>query len=438
MKYLTLISLLSILYLNNSFSQSVEFEEYKLDNGLHIILHQDNSAPVVSTGLMFHVGAKNEDSKKTGFAHFFEHLLGKETKNMASGEWYKILSSNGGNGNAMTSVDMTYYYAVMPSNSLRLGLWRYSEIMLSPVIDQQGIDIQREAVKEEKRMRDNQPYSRFYEALKSNLFKKHTYKNPLIGVPEHLDNAKLQDFLDFRANFYMPSNAVFVVAGDIDIDNTKKLISEYFSEVPAAPKMKREIVIEDPILEEIRAIEYDPNIQIPAIIMGFKTPSMKSRDAIILDFISTYLSDGPSSKLYKKMVDKNKTAIEVQAISIGHEDYSMYALLALPLGETELSQLILEIEEEVVKIQKNLISEKNYKKLQNKFENRFVNSNSSIQGIAQSLADYYTLYGDTNLINSTIDIYRSITREEIKDAANKYLNTNQRLILEYLPENQKN
>lgn len=162
MKYLTLISLLSILYLNNSFSQSVEFEEYKLDNGLHIILHQDNSAPVVSTGLMFHVGGKNEDSKKTGFAHFFEHLLGKETKNMASGEWYKILSSNGGNGNAMTSVDMTYYYAVMPSNSLRLGLWRYSEIMLSPVIDQQGIDIQREAVKEEKRMRDNQPYSRFY------------------------------------------------------------------------------------------------------------------------------------------------------------------------------------------------------------------------------------------------------------------------------------
>lgn len=437
MKNLILLSLISILYINNSFSQSVEFEEYNLKNGLHIILHQDNSAPVVSTGLMFHVGAKNEDSNKTGFAHFFEHLLGKETKNMESGEWYKILSSNGGNGNAMTSVDMTYYYAVMPSNSLNLGLWRYSEIMLSPVIDQEGIDIQREAVKEEKRMRDNQPYSRFYEALKSNLFKNHTYKNPLIGVPEHLDNAKLQDFLDFRNNFYMPSNAVFVVAGDIDIDNTKNLISKYFSEVPTGPKMEREMISEDPIIEELRAVEYDPNIQIPAIIMGYRTPSMKSRDAAILDFISAYLSDGPSSKLYKKMVDKNKSAIEVQAISIGHEDYSMYALLALPLGETELSQLILEIEEEVNKIQINLISEKDYEKLQNKFENRFVNSNSSIQGIANSLADYYTLYGDTNLINSTIDIYRSITREEIKDVANKYLNKNQRLILEYLPENKK-
>ena len=197
------------------------------------------------------------------------------------------------------------------------------------------------------------------------------------------------------------------------------------------------MIYEDPIIEELRAVEYDPNIQIPAIIMGYRTPSIKSRDAAILDFISAYLSDGPSSKLYKKMVDKNKSAIEVQAISIGHEDYSMYALLALPLGETELSQLILEIEEEVNKIQTNLISEKDYEKLQNKFENRFVNSNSSIQGIANSLADYYTLYGDTNLINSTIDIYRSITREEIKDIANKYLNKNQRLILEYLPENKK-
>jgi len=421
----------------NLYGQSVEFEQYKLDNGLTIILHQDNSAPVINTTLMFHVGGKNEDSNKTGFAHFFEHLLGKETKNMKSGEWYKILSSNGGNGNAATSVDLTYYYATMPSNSLKLGLWRYSEIMLHPVIDQEGIDIQREAVKEEKRIRDNQPYSRFYEALKSNLFKKHTYKNPLIGVPEHLDNAVLQDFIDFRSDFYMPSNAVFVVAGDIEIQKTKNLISKYFIEIPAAPKKERKIILEDPIVKEIRAKEFDPNIQIPAVIIGFRTPSMKSRDARVLDLISAYLSDGPSSKLYKRMVDKNKTAIEVQALNIAHEDYSMYAILSLPLGETSLDELTKEIEEEIVKIQENLISTNDYEKLQNKFENQFVNSNSSVSGIGTSLAEYYTLYGDANLINSEIEIYRSITREEIKDIAQKYLKTNQRLILEYLPENQK-
>ncbi len=437
MKKISFFFLTAIFISVNLNSQSVEFDQYKLENGLNIILHKDNTAPVVNTTLMFHVGAKNEESNKTGFAHFFEHLLGKETKNMNSGEWFKILSSNGGNGNAATSVDYTFYYATMPSNSLKLGLWRYSEIMLHPIIDQEGIDIQREAVKEEKRIRDNQPYSRFYEALKSNLFKEHNYKNPLIGVPKHLDNAILQDFLDFRSNFYMPSNAVFVVAGDIEIEKTKNLISQYFSAIPAAPKNKRNIVVENPILNEIRAKEYDPNIQIPALIIGFRTPSMKSREARVLDLISTYLSDGPSSKLYKRMVDKNKTALQVQASNIGHEDYSMYYILSLPLGETSLDELSKEIEDEISKVQQNLISENDYEKLQNKFENQFVNSNSSVSGIGVSLAEYFTLYGDANLINSEIEIYRSITRDEIRQVANKYLNTNQRLVLEYLPENEK-
>ena len=433
----TCIFLTTILLSINLYSQSVEFEQFKLDNGLNVILHKDNSAPVINTTLMFHVGAKNEDNDKTGFAHFFEHLLGDETKNMKSGEWTKIESSNGGTGNAATSVDYTFYYSTMPSNNLKLALWRYSEIMLHPIINQEGIDIQREAVKEEKRIRDNQPYSRFYEALKSNLFQEHTYKNPLIGVPEHLDNAILQDFLDFRTKFYMPSNAVFVVAGDIDTEKTKNLISEYFSAVPAAPKNVRKIIEEKPIVNEIKAVEYDPNIQIPAIIIGFRTPSMKSREARVLDLISTYLSDGPSSKLYKRMVDKNKTALQVQASNIAHEDYSMYYILSLPLGENSLNDLTKEIEEEISKVQQNLISENDYEKLQNKFENQFVNSNSSVSGIAVSLAEYFTLYGDANLINSEIDIYRSITREEIRDVAKKYLNTNQRLVLEYLPENEK-
>jgi len=438
MRKKTCIFITTILLSINLYSQSVEFEQFKLDNGLNVILHKDNSAPVINTTLMFHVGGKNEENDKTGFAHFYEHLLGKETKNMKSGEWYKILSSNGGNGNAATSVDLTYYYATMPSNNLKLGLWRYSEMMLHPIIDQEGIDIQREAVKEEKRIRDNQPYSRFYEALKYNLFNEHTYKNPLIGVIEHLDNAVLQDFLDFRTKFYMPSNAVFVVAGDIEIEKTKDLIAQYFNAVPAAPKNPRKIIVEKPIVNEIRAVEYDPNIQIPAVIIGFRTPSMKSRDARILDLISTYLSDGPSSKLYKKMVDKNKSAIEVQALNIAHEDYSMYAILSLPLGKTSLEKLTEEMQEEIVKVQENLISENDYEKLQNKFENQFVNSNSSVEGIAVSLGEYFTLYGDANLINSEIDIYRSISREEIRDVAKKYLNTNQRLILEYLPENKKN
>ena len=160
-------------------AQEINIVEYDLENGLHIILHQDNSAPVISTVLQYHVGSKDEDQGIKGFAHLFEHMLGQETKNMDSGDWFKIYRSRGGSGNASTSVDLTSYYVTLPSNSLELALWRYSEIMLHPVIDQKTIDVQREAVKEEKRQRDNQPYARFYQYLKENLFESHPYTYPL-------------------------------------------------------------------------------------------------------------------------------------------------------------------------------------------------------------------------------------------------------------------
>jgi predicted Zn-dependent peptidase len=167
---------------------------------------------------------------------------------------------------------------------------------------------------------------------------------------------------------------------------------------------------------------------------AYRTPSFKTRDARVLDMISSYLSDGKSSKLYKKIVDEKKMALQVGAINLSQEDYGMYILFGLPQGENTLASLVQEIDEEVAKIQSELISEKAYQKLQNKFENRFVNSNASVDGIANSLARFNVLYGDTNLINTEIDIYRSITREEIRAIAKKYLNKNQRLLLEYLPK----
>ena len=166
-------------------------------------------------------------------------------------------------------------------------------------------------------------------------------------------------------------------------------------------------------------------------------PSVKTRDAKVLDMISTYLSDGKSSKLYKKMVDEEKMALQVGAFNISQEDYGMYLIFGLPLGDNSLESLVKAMDEEVVKIQTNLISEKDFQKLQNKFETDFVNSNASVEGIANSLAEYYTFFGDTNLINTEIDIYRSISREEIQAVAKKYLNKNQRLVLDYLPETAK-
>ncbi len=416
-------------------AQKVEFEEYDLDNGMHVILHQDNSAPVVTTAVMYHVGAKDEQPDRTGMAHFFEHLLFEGTQNIGKGEWFKLVSSNGGRNNANTTDDRTYYYEIFPSNKLELGLWMESERLLHPIIGQDGVDTQNEVVKEEKRLRvDNQPYSRFLENVKKNIFKKHPYKGTTIGKMKHLDAATLEEFLAFNKKFYVPNNATLVVAGDINVDTTKKMIQDYFGPIPRGAAIERTIAQEDPITTPISAKAYDPNIQIPAIITAYRTPSMKTRDSRVLDMVSSYLSSGKSSILYKKLVDTKKMTLQVGAINLSQEDYGTYILFGLPQGETKLSDIVKEIDEEIVKMQTELISEKAYQKLQNKFENNFVNSNSSVDGIANSLARYNVLFGDTNLINTEIDIYRSITREEIRAVAKKYLNPNQRLTLEYLPE----
>lgn len=416
-------------------AQEVEFVQYSLDNGLDVILHQDNSAPVVTTSVMYHVGAKDENPERTGFAHFFEHLLFEGTKNIPKGEWFKIVSSNGGTNNANTSDDRTYYYEIFPSNQLELGLWMESERMLHPVIDQQGVDTQNEVVKEEKRLRvDNAPYGNILTAVKQNLFKNHPYRWSPIGSMEHLDAATLEEFRAFNDKFYVPNNATLVVAGDIEIEKTKKLIDAYFSEVPKGDPVIKEQFVEEPITQQIEATYHDPNIQIPAIALAWRTPSMKERDAYVLDMVSSVLSDGKSSRLYKKLVDDQKQALQIGAFNIAQEDYGQYVVFGLPLGDTSLETLVAEVDEEITKLQTELISQREYEKLQNKFENRYVNSNSSIAGIASSLATYHQLYGDIDLINEEIDIYRSITREEIRDVAKKYLNPNQRLKLDYLPE----
>ncbi|AUC83169.1 pitrilysin family protein [Lacinutrix sp. Bg11-31] len=416
-------------------AQEVKFEEYDLSNGMHVILHQDNTAPVVTTSVMYHVGAKDEQPDRTGMAHFFEHLLFEGTENIERGEWFKIVTSNGGSNNANTTDDRTYYYEVFPSNSLELGLWMESERLMHPIINQIGVDTQNEVVKEEKRLRvDNAPYGKFIEKIKLNIFKKHPYKGTTIGKMKHLDAASLEEFQAFNKKFYVPNNAVLVVAGDIDVASTKKMIEDYFGPIPRGEDIVRNFPKEDPITETIKAKAYDSNIQIPAIMAAYRTPAMTERDAYVLDMLSSYLSSGKTSKLYKKLVDDEKKALQVGAFSQSQEDYGTYILFGLPLGDNSLESLLAGIDEELVKVQNELMSERDYQKLQNKFENDFVNSNSSVSGIANSLARYYMLYDDVNLINNEINIYRSITREEIQAAAKKYLNPNQRVVLEYLPE----
>ena len=416
-------------------AQQIKFEEYDLPNGLHVILHQDNSAPVVTTSVMYHVGAKDEAAGRTGFAHFFEHLLFEGTKNIKRGEWFKLVSSNGGSNNANTSPDRTYYYETFPSNNEQLGLWMEAERLRHPIINQIGVDTQREVVKEEKRLRmDNQPYGGLFNAILTTLFKKHPYKGTVIGSMEDLNSAKLEEFNAFFKKYYIPNNATLVVAGDIKPEQTKKWINEYFGSIPKGTPITRNFPKETPITQEFEETIYDANIQIPAYIFAYRTPAGNERDAYILSMLGSYLSKGKSSVLYKKLVDNEKKALAVEAFNLGLVDHSIFAFFAIPMGNTSKDVLKKDIDAEIKKLQTDLISEEDYQKLQNQVENDFVNANSSVEGIANTLADSYLLKGNTNLINEEINIYRSITREDLRNAARKYLNSNQRAIINYLPK----
>jgi len=419
-------------------AQQVAFEEYTLENGLHVILHQDKSAPVVITSVMYHVGTKDEDPDKTGFAHFFEHLLFEGTANIKRGEWMKIVTGNGGNNNANTSDDRTYYYEVFPSNNLELGLWMESERMMHPVINQIGVDTQKEVIKEEKSLvMDNKPYGNLITQVKKNLFVNHPYRWETIGSIEHLNAAKLEDFQAFNKKFYVPNNAVLVVAGNFEMAQALKWIHTYFDPIKKGAPVVKKTFAETPITQPIKAQYEDANIQIPAIVAAYRTPSMKARDARVLEVISALLSDGKSSRLYKKIVDDKKMALQVGSMSYSLEDYGIYALYALPLGENSTQSILKEMDDEILKLQTELVSERDLQKLQNKIENEYVNKNSTIEGIAESLATYYLLFGDVNLVNTDIESYRTITREEIRDVARKYLNSNQRVLLDYIPSKDK-
>ena len=418
-------------------AQSLIFEEYDLPNGLHVILHPNNAAPIVTIGVMYHVGAKDEDPIRTGFAHFFEHLLFEGTQNIARGKWFDIVSANGGHNNAFTTQDKTYYYEVFPSNNLQLGLWMEAERMLHPVINEIGVSTQNSVVKEEKNQRiDNAPYGRimYRSAINPYLFKKHPYSGTVIGEVEHLDAASLEEFIAFKKKFYNPNNAVLVVAGDFDTPTTKEWIEQYFATIPnTGNAIQRNKIEEAPITETIEVTEYDPNIQIPLKLYAYRTPAMTDKDSFTIDLLSNILTDGKSARLYKKMIDEHQTALQVLAFSDAQEDYGVYIMGALPMDGVSLETLAQEMDEEIERLQTELISEREYEKLQNQIEANFVAQNSNMEGITLSLADNYTFYKDTNLINKAIDHYRAITREDIREAARKYLDKKQRLDLNYLP-----
>ncbi|GJQ62791.1 MAG: peptidase M16 [Melioribacteraceae bacterium] len=419
-------------------ANEIEFTEYTLDNGLHVILHEDNSTPIVAVSIMYHVGSKNEDPERTGFAHFFEHLMFEGSANIPRGEYFKIVQKNGGTLNANTSFDRTYYYQVLPSNQLELGLWLESERLLQLNIDSIGVETQRSVVKEERKQRlDNQPYGSILEEIFTRAYKEHPYRWTPIGSAQYIDMATLDEFMDFYDMYYVPENATLSIAGDIDVDEAKELVEKYFGTIPSG---KREIVrpeiVEPPMQAEIRDTVYD-NIQLPAVLMTYHIPAQGTEDYYAINMLTTLLSDGQSSRMYKSLVDEKQLALQAASFPFALEDPGLFIAFGLVNVGVDPLELEKGMEAEIEKVKNELIPEKEFQKLRNQIEADFISGNQTVAGIAESLSNYHVYFGDAELINTEIEKYMSVTREDIKRVANKYLQHDKRVVLHYLAKSQE-
>ncbi len=429
------IILLCVFTQNAAAQKSIAFEQYTLSNGLKVILHENKQTPIVAVTVSYHVGSKDEDPTRTGFAHFFEHLLFEGSEHIARGEYMKLVKENGGVLNANTFKDRTFYFEILPSNQLELALWMESERMLHAKIDDKGIETQREVVKEERRQRlENTPYGGLLDETMSRTFTRHPYKRSVIGSMDHLNSAKKEEFYAFYKKFYVPDNAILSIAGDINAQQAKEWIERYFGSIPrGATSLKRSVVKEPTQKKEIRDQVYD-NIQLPAVIHSFKTPALGAPEYHAVNLLATLLSEGESSRFQKSIVNTQQKALFVGAYPIAMKEAGVSLMFGIVNMGVEPKQLEESMEKEYERVRTELISQDEYDKLINQVENTFVNSLSTVEGIAETLSDYWMYQGDPGMVNREMEQYKKVTREEIREAARKYLVPSNRTSLFYLPK----
>ncbi|MFA9370325.1 MAG: M16 family metallopeptidase [Labilibaculum antarcticum] len=436
-KKLLMLSLLVIFVLTSGFSQTgkIEFEEYDLDNGLHVILQQDQTTPNIVVSVMYHVGSKNENPEMTGFAHFFEHLMFEGTDNIPRHQYDKYVSRAGGVLNANTSSDRTYYYEKLPSNQLALGLWLESERMMHAKVEAIGIKTQKGVVIQEKKQSyDNRPYGRILPETMKRAYVKHPYRWITIGDEKHIENAKDEDFLNFYKEFYVPNNAVLTICGDFKSEEAKKLVNDYFTEIPKGTKeIYRPSIVEPVKTAEVRDTVYD-NIQLPAVIQAYHIPAVGTSDFYAVDMLSKLMTDGKSSRLYKTLVDEKQLALQMMAFPMPNEDPGLTLAFGIPNMGIDLKVLEKEMDAQFSIVREELISENEYQKLRNKIENELVSSNATIEKRASNLATAYTYYKDAERVNLELEKYFAVTKEDIRDVAQKYFVSKNRVVLYYMPK----
>ncbi len=417
--------------------RSVDFTEFRLRNGLRVILHEDHSTPIVAVDVAYRVGSKNEDSTKTGFAHLFEHLMFDGSPNVKRGEFDQYVTKAGGWDNAYTTWDITNYYEVLPANQLELALWLEADRMTGLNITDVGIRTQRDVVKEERRWRvDNRPYGAAEEKIFAHAYKRHPYRWPIIGYMEHLDRATLEDVENFFKTFYVPNNATLVIAGDIDPRQIRKVVEKYFASIPGGKNsIPRVSIVEGLQRSEKREVVPD-NVQLPAIFIAYRMPEEGNPDFYPLVLLSNVLASGESSRLYHNLVYKKKIAQDVEASVVAMEEPGLFLMTATAIHGYTADTLEAEIDRELESLRGDSISAKVLEKVKNQIESSMTFGKQRVDQKADLLAHYATLRGDPHQLNREIDRYLQVTSGDIIRVATQYLTKTNRTVLHYIPKSE--
>lgn len=420
-------------------SGNIKFVEYDLPNGLHVILHEDHTIPTVAISVLYHVGSKNEDPTRTGFAHFFEHLLFEGSENIGRGEYMKLIQNNGGVINANTSFDRTFYFETLPSNKLEQGLWMESERMLHAKIDNIGLETQRKVVKEEKKQRyENTPYGRLLEQIFKNAYTVHPYQWTPIGEAQYIDQATLPEFIDFYKTFYVPNNATLSIGGDINIAQTKAWVEKYFGTIPRGTKPIPRPTVKEPKQTAEKRVTFYDKVQLPAVVFAYHTPEQGTPESYALQMVAQILSEGKSSRLQKSVVDKQQKAVAAGAFNLPSEDPGLAMMFGIANMGVKAEDLEKSMDDEVNRLLNEGISDDELQKCKNQIENEFISQNQRVLGIVENLANYHVYFGDANLINKELDRYMKLTKTDLMAAAKKYFTKENRLVLYYMPDSRKN
>ncbi len=412
----------------------LDIETYSLANGLRVVLNRDTAVPVVAIAVYYDVGSRNERMGRTGFAHLFEHMMFQGSANVKKAEHFQYIMKAGGTMNGTTSSERTNYFETLPANQLPLGLWLESDRMRSLAVTQENLDNQLEAVKEEKRLRyDNQPYGGIFDMISEMIFKNFANAHSTIGSMEDLDDATVEDVQEFFRVYYAPNNAVLTISGSFDTAKAKELVEEYFGDISAQPAPPLLDVSEpEDVAERYREYE-DQLAPLPAFLIGWKIPQRRTEDFLALYLAGKLLYDGDSSRLYQKLVKGDESVIQLFGFTDERRGPSAIYIGAIPKPESDLSRIREIIMHEIADIAEFGPSADEMQKLHNNVVNDSVRARQSSQARAQQLAEFALYDGDAAIINDQLNELLAITPEKIREVVSKYLNHDNRSLLDIRP-----